>query len=325
MERPASHTTVARSPLADCFALVRRADAHLKALDALLDRVIKGDPYWIDARIDAEPIEEAIAKLPSGKGRWRAVAAGPAEAREIVLIGRVRRVPPSQRAGLLIADAVNNLRAALDHAVWQLSLRSATPPDPIPHKGPGNEWRYVGWPIVTAPMTWARTAAMRLRFIDHGVWAQFEGLQPFHRRQQQPEADEFAVLDELWKIYKHRHLPLTQLWVGLAKAVSLLNRVTIIDFPPGYADELRKRLREHDFEIISDGAPRPFEDGTELGRIREAAPPYSWMPEVYVDAHLTVHVAFHEGPVDKGSSVQDALRLIRDEVFAALKAVEPLF
>ena len=61
----------------------------------------------------------------------------------MILVGRVLRPPPPP-AAILISDTVNNLRAALDHALWELTIRATRPPpDPLPH-----EWRRVGWPVV---------------------------------------------------------------------------------------------------------------------------------------------------------------------------------
>ena len=54
------------------------------------------------------------------------------DTREIILTGHIHRPPPGIDAGPIIADAVHNLRAALDHVVWQLSIKTATPPDPMP-------------------------------------------------------------------------------------------------------------------------------------------------------------------------------------------------
>jgi hypothetical protein len=303
----------------DCFALVRRADTHLKALDRLFETFLARRPYRVDPHVDATPAEEALIEARA-QGGWRATLAGPTAPREIVLIGRVIREPPAQRAGLLIADAVNNLRAALDHQVWALSIKAGPPPNPIPR---GGQWRKVGWPIVSNPTAWAPTAAMRLGFIDRGIWPEFERLQPFRRLPQEPERDEFSILDELWNVYKHRHLPLTQVWIGLEKAVSLLNRVQVFDAPPGHADGLRKQLHEHAYVVDVGGAPRPFVDGAELGRIREAQPPYSWWPEAHVDAHLAVDIAFDQGPPAYGAPVRETLRRIRDEVVAGLEALEP--
>lgn len=246
---------------------------HLTSLDRLFEKFFDSDPYRVDYGVEAVPAVDAIMNARD-HGGWRATLAGPPAPREIVLTGRVTRQPPAQRAGVLVADVVNNLRAALDHVVWRLA------PEPIPRKGAGREWRLIGWPIALEQSAWTPTAAMRLRYVDPGVWAEFERLQPFSRRQQQPERDEFALLDELWNVYKHRHLPLTQLWVGLDKAVSLLNRVEVFDAPRGYGDGLRKQLGEHSYVIISGSGPQPFIDGAELGRIREAAPPTRGGPSI---------------------------------------------
>lgn len=268
------------------------------------------------------PAEEAIIEARERSG-WRGALAGPFAAREVRLTGRVRRGPPSQRAGLLVADAVNNLRSALDHAVWRLSVQSASPPFPVPRRGSGSEWRSVAWPIALEERSWHSMAARRLRFVDRQVWPEVERLQPFRRRTTEPERDEFAILDELWNVYKHRHLPLTQVWVGLGRAASLLNRVQVFDAPRGYADGLRKQLREHAYEIVLATGRQPFTDGVELGTVREAKPPYSWCPEVHLDAHLLVEVSFEEGPPAYGAPVQGALKQLRNAVGGAIKAIEP--
>jgi len=99
--------------------------------------------------------------------------------------------------------------------------------------------------------------------------------------------------------------------------------VEVFDAPRGLADGLRKQLREHAYVIVGDSSPRLFDDGAELGRVREARPPYSWRPEVHVHPYITLDIAFHEGAPAYGGPVQDVLRRIRDEVVAALEALEP--
>lgn len=219
----------------------------------------------------------------------------------------------------MIADAVNNLRSALDHAVWLLSTSTVSPPsEPLP-----KAWREVGWPVVLDSKDWGGAVGSRLKFItDPAARAEIKGLQPFSRRQQEPQRDEFAVLHELWNVHKHRHLPLTQVWVGLDAMLSKLNRATVIDSPPGYADDLRKQFRDHSFVSLGDSSPRPFEDGASLGRYREAGPPYSWAPETHMHAYLAVDIAFHSGPPAFGQPVQETLRNIRGAVAAALHALE---
>jgi hypothetical protein len=200
-----------------------------------------------------------------------------------------------------------------------LSTRSAPPPDPLP-----KEWREVGWPVVLDAKDWTSSVGSRLKFVrDPEAREQIKAFQPFSRRQRDPRSDEFAVLHELWNVHKHRHLPLTQVWVGIDKMDSMLNRATVFDAPPGYADDLRRQIREHAYVSVGDSPRRAFEDGAVLGRYREARPPYSWAPEIHMHAYLAVEIAFPTGPPAYGSAVQDTLRSIRDEVAVALEALKP--
>lgn len=81
------------TPLASSWAKFHRASAHLQDLDAELRRIAgeHADPIDIERKIDAH---EAFL--------------------------RVTRVPEFREAGLLLGDAVNNYRAALDHLAWDL-------------------------------------------------------------------------------------------------------------------------------------------------------------------------------------------------------------
>lgn len=308
------------SPLDDCFALVRRADAHRKSLYLLFERFLKSDPYRISTHVDADPWEDRVIEARD-RGGWRATLAGPAEPAEIIISGQVLRPPPAREAGVLIGEIVNALRGALDHAIWHFSTRATpAPPDPLPLI-----WKEVGWPVVLKSGNWPSACGTRLRFVtDDAVRAVIKRAQPFSRRKEEPERDEFAVLHELWNVHKHRHLPLTQLWVGLNQVASRLNQVTVFDAPPGYADDLRQHLREHAYVVISGGEPRPFEDSTELARVRETGPPYSWWPDMHVDPVFAVDIAFDQGPPAYGVAVEQALGRIRDQVNDVLDGLKPL-
>jgi hypothetical protein len=118
---------------------------------------------------------------------------------------RVRRPPRSKVWGILIGEAVNSLRAALDHAVWRLSGGDTFAPESVR----GTPWRRVGWPVVLREQDWLGDA---LRFVGDEGRTQIRRLQLFERRKDDPEADEFAVLDELWNVYKHREIPVAQFW-----------------------------------------------------------------------------------------------------------------
>ena len=67
---------------------------------------------------------------------------------EIVILGE----PPVHEWGAMVGDVVDNLRSALDHLVWQLTLANGhTPPAVIPLKrsDPDYWWRRVSFPIHT--------------------------------------------------------------------------------------------------------------------------------------------------------------------------------
>lgn len=337
---------------------------HLVALNELLDGFRSGSAYRVTAHIDPETVPrpqtqaELIRDLFERRGQTdtrrplgHPVADEPWPDRELVLIGHIVEQPPARDAGLLISDAVNNLRAALDHAVWQLSIARTLPPEPIPRKGPGSIWRQIGWPITLDCSRWQVQSAQKLHFIEPTVQALFKPLQPFYRRPNDPEGDEFAVLDELWNVYKHRHLPLTEAWVGLEQVLSRMERWA--DEPGGQAlipadfelpnpfstvvretpeerarrvESWREALRQHSFTSISQHALGPFKDGAELGRVREPGPVYSEWPQMDVDPKLAVDVAFGPGAIGaQGRSVQRTLDGIRDEVITALKALESYF
>ncbi len=303
----------------DCLALIGRADVHLKALERRLDRFVRSDAYSIDARVDPQAPSIDDVTEPFGRN-WRQGLAGPDTPIEMVLIGHVRRSPPSRSAGLLIADAVNNLRAALDNLIWLLSIKTTTPPpNPIPMSSP---WRVVGWPVVLQRDNWKGNCGKQLQFVDPTIFGEIERFQPFSRREHDPERDEFAVLNELWNIHKHRHLPLTEFWLGLDHVTSQLNRVTVISSPPHYGDDLRAALSSHAYEIVEDHPRGRFEDGAVLGIVREAQPPYSWWPDMHLHTYLAVDVAFGSDPPGYGVPVQETLSAIRDQVAAAVGALK---
>jgi hypothetical protein len=304
----------------DCLALIGRADVHLNALERRLNRFLRSGAYSIDIRIDpqAPSIDDLIE--PFGRN-WRQGFAGPDRPIEMVLIGHVRRSPPSRDAGLLIADAVNNLRAALDNLIWLLSIKVHTrPADPIPKRSP---WRRVGWPVVLHRSDWEDACSSQLQFVDPAILPEIAPFQPFSRREQDPQRDEFAVLNELWNIHKHRHLPLTEFWLGLDHVTSQLNRVTLISSPPHYGDDLRAALRSHAYEIVEDHPRGRFEDGAVLGTVREARPPYSWWPDMHLHTYLAVDVAFGTDPPGYGAPVQETLSALRDQVAAVVRALGP--
>jgi hypothetical protein len=72
------------------------------------------------------------------------------ETGQIVIYGEGIREPPVEEWGVIIGDVVHNLRSALDHLVWQLTLANGNiPPAVIPRGKAGKKWRDIRFPIYT--------------------------------------------------------------------------------------------------------------------------------------------------------------------------------
>lgn len=290
--------------LKSCYALVDRAESHIRSLARRTSRLMKGGSYGVTSYIDPATMP------PPGQL---------SVSKEIVLVGRVRRRPQWITWGIVVGEAINDLRCALDHAVWSLSGARTVPPKPVPF---GSPWRRVGWPVVTREADWPRVSGSRLLFLDEAAQGAIRMFQPFARREADPDRDEFAVLDELWNVHKHRQIAVTEFWVGLEAVASRLNSVQVFDAPGGFADGLRRSLTDHGYEIVSQRPRGPFKNGVELGRVRETGPEYSVFAEFDVHATLAVEVVFEGGaPAYDGAGVLDTLAELRDAVRSALDAL----
>src|SRR5215207_2015647 len=115
--------------LEGCCAKIQRADMHLDFLYQRVESFVDdGGPYKLHTQPDSK----------TG---------------EITVYGQVLGEPPIDEWGAIIGDVVHNLRSALDHLVWQLTIAEGhkPPPNPIPKRGLGSEWRDIGFPIYVKP------------------------------------------------------------------------------------------------------------------------------------------------------------------------------
>lgn len=280
------------NPWEACVVRVGRADVHLRTLRTLLNDFRKSEAYELVTQLDTE------ATPP-----------------ETIIIGRVLKRPPVLQASVLIADAINNLRAALDNLVWALSVKFSGPAPayPIPY---GNPWRRIAFPVVLHKKEWGQVSERTLSFVDPSLLTRFYRLQPCYRQKKQPRRDPLAVLDELWNIDKHRHLHLTHAFVGLKDVLSTYPLKIVAEAPPGYADALK-----HSYSIVSQRTPGPVEDETELGRVIE--PGLTLAPQVYMNAYLAYDIAFEQRSPANGGPVVPTLEDLRQEVMRILESFRP--
>lgn len=170
------------SALAGAYAKLDRADEHFKLLESELHAFVQGTE------------DAASGKLQQFDGQTYYVMEA----------SRVNPVP--LRVGLILGDAIQNLRSALDHTVWQLVLLHGGEPNV------GNQF-----PIFTRPPEDGRSLARwnrSVRAIPGPDLAMIEHVQP-HRRED-PSLHPLSVLAELSNTDKHRLILASVLSIALA-------------------------------------------------------------------------------------------------------------
>ena len=142
--------------------------------------------------------------------------------------------PPPEWA-MMIGDAVNNMRAALDHLIWQLVLRDDNEPRDT-HAFPIFTDREQFIEKVKAPpkKTEQRSPLYGI-IVDGDAWTVIEGAQPFNRPE--PEMAEFELLanlrqmsnlDKHWGVLVQAPFPnLKRLddWIGWRHGLQYVERI----------------------------------------------------------------------------------------------------
>ncbi|MBV9452673.1 MAG: hypothetical protein JOZ19_00915 [Rubrobacter sp.] len=125
--------------------------------------------------------------------------------------------------------------------------------------------------------------------------AKFQSLQPFNHGESAPKQP-LAVLEELWNIDKHRHLPLTNYLVEL-------HDVGIL--PDSGAPEV-------EFRILKKRPKGPLKGRTEVGRVEPIGEGKSHLLEMHVNPSATFDIAFEKGPPAYGDTVVSTILRLRD-------------
>jgi hypothetical protein len=273
-----------------CWAKLRRAEEHLVHLRERVQGFVDGNAYGVEPDYDFY-------------------------AGEVVVYGKALREPPIAEWGVIIGDIVHNLRSALDHLVWQLTLiNGRTPPAVIPRGKAGRKWRDIAFPIKLDPtptdasgnlIPWSQTRPRELWGVGDNLAAHLESLQPFHSGQD--PRNPLWVLNELWNIDKHRHVPLTGFFVGVESWV----------FEPPFPG-----APDVQFEVVAVRDMGPFEGRTKVGRVKQVGMPRVTLPQMHVNARVSFDVSFRQGPPAYGARVAQELDYIRTTVEAVLRRFE---
>jgi hypothetical protein len=194
-----------------------------------------------------------------------------------------RRPPDFQRLSLIFADAIHNLRSALDHLVFAIAERQITPWPP-----PDKVLKSLSFIIADDPAQWSADSGRKLKLLHPDVRTAMESVQPYNRRNEyRPPL--LALLRDLDDFDKHRLLTLT-----LTSPTEILFK-EVVWYTPGNQPSITGR----------DGA---IEDGTEVAVLSFRYPE----PNVKIDFSTTFTVAISHAPGPKGHTRSDAWYLLKD-------------
>lgn len=206
-------------PLDGARLKLGRAKRHLGGLLQAVKRFGSGSPYEIVGAVETR----------EGGNYY------------VVRFREHRAIPSS--FGLIAGDVCNNLRAALDHALWQLHVA-------FNERGLGEKDRF-NFPIVESAESFRADGMAHggLQHLPHGKWRLVEESQPYNTGR-----DDLSLLARLNNSDKHRIIPVIA--VGVVVQELDLSGIDVV-VPPGETRELVRMM-----------APfKPITDGSEIARV----------------------------------------------------------
>lgn len=258
----------AQASLADPLARLQRADEHFEVHNRELEAFIDRDPLTITHELDQD------------KGL-------------LVVRANVSETPPL-RFGLILGDALHNLRAALDNLAYQLVVHgSGVAPA---------ETAFIGFPIVFNERDFERYGRKRVSGARKPHVAFIESVQPYPERTT-ATSRALEALHSYNNRDKHRAIHVTfGVFADPEKAARSFRREPVTE--------------EFVFEFDPVGFGKPLEDGMDVAHLR-FLPPGS-QPEVNMESTLPVEIAFGE----RGLSMKK-LPAIRWEVERLILRFQP--
>lgn len=330
---------MARPSLRGCLAKVNRADEHIRYLELSIRQFLDTNPYAlvVDPRTQFahQPLPQSEYDRTAAEFRAQGIELPPKAAidqatfvEDFWLRVHIRHEPPVLEWGARIGEIVHDLRSALDHPVWQLTiLNNVAPPFPLPA---GSDWRLIEFPITENPSAFGslnrqrvltsprRGGVTALWGINPALLTRFQRLQPWYGRKH-PERTDLWCLQELWNIDKHR----TIVSLGSIAGYEGLRAVGSNWEWRGPSPEAWR------MDVIRRQRLGPFKDKAPLATLR--AQPNFIQPltqlQAYMDMHaiVTFGIAFEPGPPFQGRPVIETLHRLKNAVTAILVQFEPEF
>lgn len=244
------------------YLKIARAKHHRQLLQRALRRFRDRYPYRTDTKFDADSGENV----------------------SYIHIPR----QPLPEWGLIIGDAVHNLRSALDHAVWQLAWRQGTPT---------NE-RTIQFPICDTADDFRAQGANMIAELSWQAREHIAKLQPYQKFDRDRDRA-LRLLRDLDNTDKHRLMHLVMMKSMGAGVVA----------PPGVS-----------IEFIAD-ATGPLEDGDILGRWR-AITDTGESVRLDLSPGFMVETAFASGGLAPGRIVTGVLASLEHQVRKVIVGLE---
>jgi hypothetical protein len=180
---------------------------------------------------------------------------------------------------LLVGDALQTMRASLEHLAFSLVLA---------HHGEPDKPEDISFPITDKPGKFEAVRKQRIELVHPKAQAVIQGLQPYHRGDDAAN-DYLMVLDDLARVDRHRSLHVTPAFVVNTAADIVFARDL-------YITEA----------VLHLGA---VEDGAKIATFRYTVTGPN--PEMHVEISPEFGIAFDEGWPGRGRPVVEALGTIR--------------
>lgn len=259
-------------PLDGSFLKLRRADEHLQVINDLMQGFLKRKPYRI--------ITDFV---------------GQGQTRECLLRFEQLEDLPSDLP-LLIGDACNNLRSALDHLLWQLWLL----------KEPAFD-RAVYFPICDSEATFKRDSPRNIKDLSDVQRAAIESLQPYKTGNAA-----LSFLRDVNNSDKHRLIQIIFLVGNIRKVTITTDSTRALVQVPMPKDIVFNKV--HHTKVVH---------GAILARIPLNR--FSRGTNVNVKSTATVEFAFEDSKTANGQLVDMAINAMLSEVSRAIVLFEPEF
>jgi hypothetical protein len=229
------------NPLDGCYLKLERSQQHLQEL------------------------HESVKRFFDADGGFRFTFKGAPNAQRTKYVFTVDQVPdlPTLEWGIIVGDAVNNLRSALDQLVYAVA---ADPTDAC------------AFPIYRTERDWTIKSPGLLWSVPEQIQAFIKSAQPYHLGDR-AETHPFAMLQALDNLNKHRTIPTTALVPASARCE--------VTSTVGVASRGEVTIK-----------PRaPLEYGTKFAQLKFKPDDSGLEPHVEMDSHFDFKVSFGRGPI----------------------------